>query len=323
MPVRTRVLIAGATLAAALVVVPSAAEAGGRHRRPDVIPLPLGFQPEGIARDGRSLYAGSLRDGDIYRADLTTGKGSVLVDAPAGRIAVGMTTDDRHRLFVAGGAGTAYVYDDRTGAPLADYRLGDPATAFVNDVTLTRTAAWFTDSFRPVLYQLPLGRRGQLPPTGSAAAELAITGPAADDQVQGFNHNGIVSSPDGRHLVVVNSTTGGLYRIDAGTGTSVRLDLGGATLVNGDGLVLEGRRLYVVLNTQNRIAVVDLDRGFTSGRVVASITDDDFRVPTTAVAAGDDLYAVNARFDVAPPGTPADPTLEYEIVRVDARPGKG
>jgi hypothetical protein len=46
-------------------------------------------------------------------------------------------------------------------------------------------------------------------------------------------------------------------------------------------------------------------------------------VPTTAVAAGDDLYAVNARFDVAPPGAPADPALGYEIVRVGARPGKG
>jgi sugar lactone lactonase YvrE len=331
MPVRSRSVARSLVVAGLLVAIgaPGAAQARGRSHPPSrpappkIIKLPNDFHPEGIARDGTWLFSGSLLDGDIYRADLRTGEGSVLVDAPAGRLAVGMHADDRHRLFVAGGEGAAYVYDTRTGAALADYRLGaEGATVFINDVALTRDAAWFTDSFRPALFKVPLGRRGALPPTGSAAEELTVTGPAAAEQVAGFNFNGIVATPDGRSLIVVNYTTGALYKISAATGESVKLDLGGVTLANGDGLLLLGRKLWVVQNADartNRIALVELSRDFTRGHLAGAITDPAFRIPTTVVDHGRDLYTVNARFDVAPPpgagGTPR-PDVDFEIVRV-------
>ncbi|MDH5546274.1 MAG: hypothetical protein OEZ43_11835 [Gammaproteobacteria bacterium] len=50
------------------------------------------------------------------------------------------------------------------------------------------------------------------------------------------------------------------------------------------------------------------------------ITHADFRIPTTAAGFGDAIYVINARFDVAPPpffGGRSDPTLEYELVRVE------
>jgi sugar lactone lactonase YvrE len=327
MPVRSR-LLAPVLVAAGLTAAVGAPGAAAAHGRPPVpaapkiINLPTGFQPEGIARDGRSLFSGSLVDGDIYRADLTTGAGSVLVDAPPGRVAVGLHVDDRHRLFVAGGGPAAYVYDTRTGAPIADYVLGTAGTVFINDVALTRDAAWFTDSNRPALFKVPIGRHGELPPSGTAATELTVTGPAADDQVAGFNFNGIVATPDGRSLIVVNYTTGNLFKISAATGASEKIDLGGATLVNGDGLVLEGRDLWVVQNSDNKITLVELSRGFTRGRVVGAVTDPAFHTPTTAVAYGRDLFAVNAKFDIAPPpgnGTPPSPDVTFEIVRVPAR----
>ena len=57
---------------------------------------------------------------------------------------------DRGRLFVAGGmTGNAFVYDANTGRDIASYRLSRGGS-FVNDVVVTRTAAWFTDSFKPV-----------------------------------------------------------------------------------------------------------------------------------------------------------------------------
>jgi sugar lactone lactonase YvrE len=329
MPVRSRSVACSLVVAGLLVAIgaPGAAQARGRSHPPSrpappkIIKLPNDFHPEGIARDGTWLFSGSLLDGDIYRADLRTGAGSVLVDAPAGRLAVGMHADDRHRLFVAGGEGAAYVYDTRTGEPLADYKLGaDPAGVFINDVALTRDGAWFTDSVRPALFKVPLGSRGALPPSGSAAQELTVTGPAADEQVPGFNFNGIVATPDGRSLIVVNLTTGNLYKISATTGASEKVDLGGATLVNGDGLVLSGRQLWIVQNRENRITLVELNRDFTRGHVAGAIKDGAFRVPTTAVDAGRNLYAVNARFDVAPPdgsgGGEPHPDLEFEIVRV-------
>ncbi|OFX19010.1 MAG: hypothetical protein A2V77_12640 [Anaeromyxobacter sp. RBG_16_69_14] len=179
---------------------------------------------------------------------------------------------------------------------------------------------YFTDSFQPVLYRLPLGHQGSLPSPGDIET-VVLTGPAADDHTPGqFNLNGIASTLGGRALLVVNSFNGGLYSVDADTGVSERIDLGAGNLLNGDGLVLQGRQLLVVQNTQNKIAVVHLEDDLTSGRVVGEITDDRFRVPTTAADFGPFLYAVNARFDVAPPpfgGTPpSDPSLAYEVVRV-------
>jgi hypothetical protein len=69
------------------------------------IPLPVDFQPEGIAvGTGSMFYVGSTRDGDIYGGDLRSGTGGVWVDAPPGRAALGMKVDQaRHLLFVAGG----------------------------------------------------------------------------------------------------------------------------------------------------------------------------------------------------------------------------
>jgi hypothetical protein len=306
-------------VAAVLAFAPPTSATGVEF--PDVVQLPDGFQPEGIARQGLFLYVGSLLDGDVYRASIATGAGARFVNAPPGRTAVGLTTDDRDHLFVAGGPlGTAYVYDAQTGAPLTDYQLGPAGTAFVNDVTVAPDAVYFTDSFQPVLYRLPLGHQGSLPSPADIET-VVLTGPAADDHTPGqFNINGIASTLGGRALLVVNSFNGGLYSVDADTGISERIDLGAENLLNGDGLVLRGRQLLVVQNTQNKIAVVRLEDDLTSGRVVGEITDDLFRLPTTAADFGPFLYAVNARFDVAPPpfgGTPpSDPSLAYEVVRV-------
>ena len=120
------------------------AQAATPNAFPETIPLPNGFQPEGIAIGGTTFYVGSIPTGAIYRGNLRTGKGAVLVPGEAGKAAIGLSLD-RGRLFVAGGStGEGYVYDARTGRELARYVLTTGAT-FVNDVVVTRTAAWFTD----------------------------------------------------------------------------------------------------------------------------------------------------------------------------------
>ena len=83
--------------------------------------------------------------------------------------------------------------------------------------------------------------------------------------VPGFNLNGIDATPDGKTLVVVQSATGKLFTVDAATGVTKEIGLGGATLPNGDGLLLHGRTLYVVQNQLNRIAVVSLAKGSPRG----------------------------------------------------------
>ena len=173
---------------------------------------------------------------------------------------------------------------------------------------MTHKAAYFTDSLNQQLYVVPLGRKGRLPGQ-DAVRVLPLTGDL--QYVEGFNLNGIAAARDGRALLAVQSNTGLLFRINPRTGVTRQVDLGGASLTNGDGLLLLGRVLFVVRNRLNQIAVVELDRSLDEGRVVTTITDPDFDVPTTIAFQDGRLYAVNARF-----GTTDPQPARYDIVRV-------
>ena len=279
---------------------------------PDIILLPDGFRPEGVlVGNGLDIYAGSLATGAVYRADLRSGQGEIVVpDQEEGIIAVGLSFDQRSNfLFVAGGpAGSGYVYDVETGTMVAEYPFTGEFS-FINDVIVTRSAAYFTDSFRPFYYRIPLGFGGQLPDAG-AVEEIPLSG----DFVfipNGFNTNGIDATANGKSLVIVNSTSGELYHVEPETGIASLIDLGGATVFNGDGILLDGMTLYVVQNRLNQIAVVQLNSDLTAGEIVANITDPAFDVPTTITEFGNSLYVVNARF-----GTPPEPDTDYEVVKV-------
>ena len=277
---------------------------------PDVIALPPGWQPEGIAKGrGTTMLSGSIATGDILAVDVVTGDSHLVVDAPPGRTAAGLEQDRWGRLWVAGGAtGQAYVYA-MNGAAAATLSLGSPPSTFINDVVITRDAAWFTDSFDDVLYKVPIGRDGSL----GAPEVVPLSGSYRHGA--GFNLNGIDATAGDRWLIAVQSTTGILYRIDTATGGTTAIDLGGVSLVNGDGLLLQGRRLYVVQNFFNKVSVVDLDpRGFTSGTVVGELTSANFDIPTTVASLGNQLYLVNSRFS-----TPPTPTTPYAMVAVQPR----
>ncbi|WP_243710730.1 superoxide dismutase [Actinomadura sp. KC216] len=280
-------------------------------RFPTTIPLPDGFQPEGIATGpGPFAYVGSMADGSVYRADLRTGRGAIISRGTGGQ-ALGMKTDAHGRLFVAGGTGgDARVVDVRTGRVLASYRLATGPT-FVNDVILTRDAAWFTDSFAPVLYKLPL-HGGELP---AEAVRIPLTGDLVyrtGPDGAAFNANGITPTPDGRGLIVVQSNTGGLFHVDPATGTTRRVDLHGESLPDGDGLLLHGRTLYAVQNRFDTVAVVRLNAAGTEGRVIRRVTDSRFDLPTTVAEFGSRLYLPNIRFFSTEP----TPHLSYNAVAI-------
>ncbi len=295
-----------------ILVIPATA---GASTFPDTIRLPDGWQPEGIASGrGTSLYVGSIPTGAVWKADAKTGEGDVLVPPrPGERNAIGIKVDKRNRLFVAGGpTGKAFVYDARTGEDLASYQLATPGAAtFVNDVVVTSKAAWFTDSSPSgaQLYALPLGRHGGLPDQDEVRT-LPLTGDFVPGMT-GANLNGIVAAKDGKVLLAVQSNAGKLFRINPRTGRTREVDLGGATLANGDGMLLAGRVLFVVQNRLNQIAVVKLSRSLDRGRVVTTITDPDFDVPTTIAFQAGRLWAVNARF-----GTTDPQPARYDIVKV-------
>jgi sugar lactone lactonase YvrE len=276
---------------------------------PERIDLPDGFRPEGIAiGQGDTFYVGSIPTGAVYGGSLRTGEGGVVVPPQPGRAAIGLKVDNRNRLFVAGGpTGDGYVYDAATGATIAVYDFASAPT-FVNDVVVTRTAAWFTDSMQPVLYRVPISPNGTL---GTQADVETV--PLTGDFViaPGFNLNGIDATPNGDLLVVVQSNTGKLFTVDPDSGVTEEIDLGGETVMGGDGILLAGKTLYVVRNVANELVEIRLASDFASGEVVSRTTSPLFDVPTTVAAFGSSLYFVNARFTTTP-----TPATEYWISKL-------
>jgi hypothetical protein len=294
-----RKTIIALTLALCAAVAPTASA----KSFPEVIPLPPGWGPEGIATGrGHSIFAGSIPTGDIWMGSLRTGQGAPYIDAPEGSSATGIKVDRRNRLFVSGGASkTIRVYSVRTRAVLFDQTV--PTAGFINDVVVTRRAAYFTDSAVQVLYRLPIGKHGALGPLET----IPITGDLV--YVAGFNANGIEATRNGKRLIIVQSNTGKLFSADPATGKTKEIALtGGDPVVNGDGILLRGKRLYVARNRDNLVVRIRLARDLASGVIQGDVTRREFNGPTTIAAHGRRLYVVNGQFF-----TPDD---QYEIVKV-------
>jgi hypothetical protein len=303
-------LIALVALACALALV---APVSAQRPFPDVVRLPNGFQPEGIATGrGPSFYVGSIPTGAVYVGSLRSGKGEILVAPRDGRSAVGIQVDARNRLWVSGGeTGQGYVYDARTGRELGAFTFLPAGQGFVNDVAVTRDAGYFTDSRNQRLYVVPIEGRRRF----GAPRQLPLTGEIAYGQ--GFNANGIDATASGGALVLVQTNAARLFRVDPETGAATAIDLGGTTLPNGDGVLLRGRTLYVAQNRLNQVAVIRLSADLARGELVGTLTRPELDVPTTTAVYRGGLYAVNARF-----GTPPGPDVRYDVVRLPLRPAR-
>lgn len=156
---------------------------------------------------------------------------------------------------------------------------------------------------------MPLSDIGRLP-----EAELIETITLSDNFEfidESFNSNGIETTPDGDNLIIVNSTTGKLYKVDPLTGDAEEIVIVNGDVLRGDGLLRRGHRLYVIQNQLNQIAEIILDRHVDTGEINQVISNALFRVPTTITSYRNDLFAINARF-----GVTVDENTDYDIVRV-------
>ncbi|HJW01429.1 MAG TPA: hypothetical protein VJ617_20255 [Arthrobacter sp.] len=265
---------------------------------------------EGIAAGtGTTFYAGDLMLGDIYQGDIRTGTSELLIDAPDGRMAVGMKFDPgTNLLFVAGGAsGTAYVYNTATLQPVAEVTLTTLPGSFINDVTLTPHGAWFTNSKYPEIYFVPFDQLGD--PDAVRTVTLEDPSLVLADPTTQFGFNGIASAKGGRVLLVAHSQNQAIYTVDTETEESALLE--GVSVPNVDGILLRGQQLWAVQNFSNQISRIDLANDFSSGVIEDVITSTSFNTPATAALFGNTLAAVNAQFMI--------PDTEYEVVLVPAR----
>ncbi len=272
-----------------------AAPAQAFHEEQQIV-LPGAHSAEGVAAGtGTTFYAGELFTGDIFRGDVAAGTAAKFIQAPPGRMALGLRVDSAHGLlFVAGGfTGQAYVYDTATGAEVATYQL-TTGTSIINDVVVTRDGAWFTDSAQPRLYLVPISPSGVL----GTERTLDLHGPAAVVD-PGFNNNGIQATADGRTLIVAHTNSAALNAVDPLTGDSATIQ--GVHVPNVDGILVEGRTVYAVQNFSNQVSEFQLAGDLSSGRLVKTVTSGLFEVPTTVARFGDRLAVVNAKFDTGFP----------------------
>lgn len=289
-----------------------------RAQPSETYPLPGDeVYPEGVAYAPSSgeFYVGSTSDGTVFRGEVG-GPGveaEVFLEGGSdGRsTAIGMAVDEgTGRLFVAGGdTGRMSVYDLGTGDPIESLRT-DADPTFVNDVALTPDgSAFFTDSMSPRLYRLLPEEDGGY----TLETYLEFEGTPVE-YADGFNLNGIESTPDGRYLIVVQSNTGKLFRIDTQDRGVEEIDAGGAELGSGDGLALEGSTLFVVRNSEDLIVPLELSDDLTGAEAREPFTDDALDYPTTIALYDGRLLAVNSQFGARESGE--GPDLPFTVAGV-------
>jgi hypothetical protein len=334
------------TAALILTVIPLGAgsPAAAQHNWPEAISIPTGFEAEGIELGkGDEFFVGAFSfssffgaafefphepsafAGAIYKGSLRTGEGAILVP-PTGKPVGGLSYDPRTDYLYAatghsGGVHTGsywdqgvVVYDASSGALVTEMIFGDGIV--INDILVTRTGVYCTDSINANVYKVVLEHGGRIPST----PVVEVIHMPDFEMAAGFNANGLVGDFDGRHLVIVNTSTGVLYLVDTESGEASPLQIEGAEQLfpRGDGLHLDGRTLYILQNFLNKVAVVQLSGDLTGGEFVRNIPGEGetnpLNVATTVIGFGNSLYAVNTHFFDLIFGDPA--LVQSEVVRL-------
>jgi hypothetical protein len=307
---------------------------------PNLIPIPVGFESEGIERGrghefflGGTTWSGDLTNaGAVFKGNLCTGEGKMLVEA-TGKPLAGLSYDSRtNYIYAASGdpgvfAGSftnhgIVAYDASSGQLVKEITIGNDV--LINDILVTRNGLYGTDSINPALYKIPLGPDGQ---PEDSWEKIAMDGFVMDDAGLGFNANGLVGDFDGNDVVVINISTGVLYNVNAESGSAAPISIQGTEtlFVDGDGMYMEGRMLYIMQNFAQKIAVVELSDDLTQGTFVKNLVSSSFAIPTTITGFGDSIYAINTRFCELTPVCGLDPEqidptkIQADVVRVDKR----
>lgn len=320
--------------------------AAAQQNWPEEIAIPTGFEAEGIERGkGHEFFLGGFSfssvlvpafggpphpmseyAGAIYKGNLRTGEGAILVP-PTGKPVSGLSYDPRtDYLYAATGFADlvngiiidqgVIVYDASSGNVIMEIGFGD--NIIINDCLVTRTAVYCTDSFNPNLYKLVLEKGGRL----SSTPVVEVIPMSGFEMVPGFNANGLVGKFDGKQLVIVNISTGVLYRVDTASGEASAIVIEGAEqlFANGDGLYLNGRTLYIMQNFLNKIAVVQLSGGLSGGKFIKNIPGEGeinpLDIATSIIGFGNGIYAINTHFNEFFMEIPPPSEVQSEVVRL-------
>jgi Cu-Zn family superoxide dismutase len=249
--------------------------------------------PESIGLDASTgdAYVGSLADGTLFRLTPT---GDVEVWSPAGadgrNSVAGVKVDSAQRLWAAGGyEGALHVYDLESRSVIAHMEVGARPSC-VNDIAFGPSGeAYVTDSLISLMFRVDADS-----PVMRPWVDLAEQGvPWAE----GLNFNGVVLTPDRKHLVACQTNLGRFWQIALETGRVNEVAVAGGPLPHCDGIALWESTLCVAVNAHNQLALVELADDGSSGAVTALLSSDDFAFPTSVAIHGGRLLVVNSQLD--------------------------
>jgi len=287
-------------------------------RLPDryVVPGERAF-PEGIGaqKSTGDFFVGGATDGTIYRGNLRRPRMEVFL--PGGRDGRTEATAVRirdGRLWVAGrSTGRVFVYDIETRRLLRAYTTpagqeGSPRRdrSLLSGVTFAGDAVYITDAYQPSIYRIGL--------EGNRLGELERWLDLRDTPVTyapGANLKGISVSDGEGFLVTVNARTGELFRIDLRTRAVREIDLGGATVRTGNGVLLDGTTLLVVREEPGEIQPVKLSTDLLRGELGRPFGRAQLRTPTSMFELDGRGIVVNSQL-----GRRENPELPFTVVAV-------
>ena len=258
-----------------------------------------GVQPEGVGFDPRdcSFYTeGSFVRGELYRGRLDQPKAKLFLPPEADRpFAFGIEVDTKRDLvLVAGGyTGVLSAYDVRDKKLHGRFDTG--AGGFLNEVTVAPNGdVYVTDSSRPILFRIKASdiEAGSGTPESIQLGPEVVYGP-------GFNANGVVVTPDGKHVIFCMTNTGQFYRVTPDAGgrgreiKEVAIDKGPQK--NADGLEIDGHTLFTVRNREDILVKLTMSEDYGRASVTGERKDPLFKSPTSVTLAPDGrLLVANA-----------------------------
>jgi sugar lactone lactonase YvrE len=298
-----------------------------------------GLYPEGLAFDPRtnSVFTTAMLKGTVFRAKLDSDAFEVFSRAGANGLvsSSGLKFNEATRqLVVCGGVtGLVHVFDVDTGRLVGRYSNGlvdgppaspapNPAApTFVNDIAFAQAHAFITDSYHAVLYRLSAETLAQ--GTGTELGELEpwlpLDGTPIVYQEDGtppgrFNLNGILTTPDERYVIVVQTNTGKLFRVDVATREIIEIE--GHGNPGGDGLAYlsDTDVLSIDMSKKQNLTRLRLSPDYDSYQVVGQYNMPDNVSPTAGIVINGELLMTESQIiDVLFPGRPE--RLPYRVVK--------
>ena len=307
-----KVLVVGL---AVFVLAPLTAD-GARQIRLHALPGATAF-PESIGVDPRTgaFFTGSLIDGTVYRGTLESDTATVFLPAGSdGRTNVaGVKVDRQSRIWLADAFNGRVLVYSQGGRLLHAFLLAGPGRPTVNDIAFSRGVAYVTDSARPFLYRIRLAE-ATAPGTTTVEPWIDVSGAVAyatGEGPLGVNLNGIVASADGKTLLVVQTNTGKLFRVDVASGHITEVAVEGTSLMFGDGMLRVGSQLYVARNAANEVVRLRLGDGWRSAVSNETFTTSVLAFPTALANLRGRLLITNSQLNAG-----ASPKLPFTVVDV-------